>query len=79
MLSQDSIEYGRVAAEAVWLIAFFSFMVFTFYRHFFVQPLKHTDLRDPTHESYGFNRKMLLVFAAILSSGLLLFGVFPRP
>ena len=77
MLNQDAIEYAKLVAEGIWLIAFFSFMVFTFYRHFFVQPFKHTDLRDPTHESYSFNWKVLLVFAAILASGLLLFGVFP--
>ncbi|MEQ8869734.1 MAG: hypothetical protein RIE24_17590 [Silicimonas sp.] len=71
-------QYARVLAEGVWLIAFFSFMVFTFYRHFFVQPFNHLELRDPTHESYSFNRKVLLVFAAIQLSGLLLFGLFPR-
>ena len=78
MVNQDAFGYARVVAEGVWLIAFFSFMVFTFYRHFFVQPFNHWDLRDPTHESYSFNRKLLLVFAVVLSSGVLLFGVFPR-
>tara|TARA_R110000787_G_scaffold111283_1_gene220201 strand:+ start:459 stop:698 length:240 start_codon:yes stop_codon:yes gene_type:complete len=78
MLHQGVSENARVVAEAVWMIAFFMFMVFTFYRHFFVQPFNHWDLRDPTHESYGFNRKVLFVFAVILSSGLLLFGMFPR-
>lgn len=67
-----------VVAEGIWMIAFFSFMGFTFYRHFFVQPFNHLELRDPTHASYKFNRKVLLVFAAILFSGLLLFGVLPR-
>ena len=78
MVKENVIEYARVVAEGVWMIAFFSFMVFTFYRHFFIQPFNYWDLRDPTHVNYEFNRKVLLVFAAILSSGLLLFGVFPR-
>ncbi|HCE70882.1 hypothetical protein KQ247_15705 [Ruegeria pomeroyi] len=71
-------EEARVAAEGIWMIAFFSFMVFVFYRHFFVQPFNHWELLDPTHENYRFNRKVFLVFAAILSSGFLLFAVFPR-
>lgn len=73
------VEYARMIAEGVWMVAFFSFMVFTFYRHFFVQPFSYWDLRDPHSASYRLNRKVLLVFAVILSSGLLLFGVFPRP
>jgi len=78
MANQDVIEFARVVAEGVWMIAFFSFLIFTFYRHFFIQPFNHWDLRDPTHVSYRFNRRVLLVFAVILSSGLLLFGVLPR-
>jgi hypothetical protein len=72
MVEQD------VVAECVWIIVFFSFMVFTFSRYFFVQPFNYWDLQGPTYISYGFNRKVLLVFAAMLSSGLLLFGLFPR-
>ena len=77
MIDQNAIAYARMVAEGIWMIAFFSFMIFTFYRHFFVQPFKHTDLRDPTHESYSFSWKVLLVFAVILASGLMLFGASP--
>lgn len=78
MSNYDVIGFARMAAEGLWLTGFFGFMVFTFYRHFFVLPFNYWHLLEPTHESYSFNRKVLLAFALILLSGLLLFGFFPR-